>query len=591
MEVYILKASAILTLFLIVYQIFLKNETFFTLNRFFLLGGLLSALLLPFVTFQDEVLIQAGILNTNPATNGITVSETAPFDWRRILFWAYLPGILICTGLVFRQLHGLFSIIRKENKRPHEGYILIPSTYIQGPFSFFKYIFYNPQVHDQAELELVLEHEKAHGKQLHSVDILLARVTAIVLWINPMVWWYHKVIQQNLEYLADAQAVRDLSSIREYQYALLKVSGNPTSPPLVSHFNQSLIKKRIVMLQRNQSKSIHVLKYLLIVPMLALFLMAFNRETVYVMEESPASMVFSQQAKSIEYLIDKNTTDAQLLKMKTDLAKDDIDFSYTTVRNAAKEIIDISINVIGTSKNGNSFTGSYNSDSEEPIKPMMVRITTEGGISIGEVSALQEIEEDTEIHFSSGSGGHNVWVYNSENDDAKTIEIREVNGERVFVVDGKTVNREELHEMADEKNVTVRVMRTDGDSEDGTFIIREDIKGVDSDGSSYIIMENMEGDDTEKVIRWNAKGSSGASYSTVIINDDDVKHGDHTRVIVTDGKKPLILIDGKKANEKAMKELDPDQIETINVIKGDKAIEKHGKKAKNGVVEITTKKG
>ncbi len=591
MEVYILKASAILALFLFVYQLFLKNETFFTLNRFFLLGGLLAALLLPFVTLQDEVLIQARTLNAAPALNGVPVSDSTPFDWRNVLPWAYLPGILICTGMVFRQLLGLFTMIRKEEKRTHEGYVLIPSTFIKGPFSFFRYIFYNPQLHDQDELQLILEHEKAHGKQLHSLDILLARVTAIILWINPMVWWYQKIIQQNLEYLADAQAVSDLSSIREYQYALLKVSGNQTTPPLVSHFNQSLIKKRIVMLQRHQSKSIHVLKYLLILPMLALFLMAFNRETVYVMEESPASMVFSPQAKSIEYLIDKNTTDAQLLKMKNDLAKDDIDFSYTTVRNAAKEIIDISINVIGTSKNGNSFTGSYNSDSEEPIKPMMVRITTEGGISIGEVSALQEIEEGSEIHFSSGSGGHNVWVYDSENDDAKTIEIREVNGERVFVVDGKTVTREELHEIGDEKKVTVRVMRTDGDSEDGTFIIREDIKGVDSDGSSYIIMENMEGDDTEKVIRWNAKGSSGASYSTVIINDDDFKHGDHTRVIVTDGKKPLILIDGKKANEKAMKELDPDQIETINVIKGDKAIEKHGKKAKNGVVEITTKKG
>ena len=217
-----------------------------------------------------------------------------PIDWRQMLLWAYLPGILICTGLVFRQLHGLFTIIRKGKKRTHDGYILIPSNYIQGPFSFFRYIFYNPQVHDQAELELVLEHEKAHGKQLHSLDILLARVAAIVLWINPMVWWYQKIIQQNLEYLADAQAVRDLSSVREYQYALLKVSGNPTSPPLVSHFNQSLIKKRIVMLQRNQSKSIHVLKYLLILPMLALFLMAFNRETVYVMEESPASMAFFQ---------------------------------------------------------------------------------------------------------------------------------------------------------------------------------------------------------------------------------------------------------------------------------------------------------
>ena len=79
MEVYILKASAILALFLIVYQIFLKNETFFTLNRFFLLGGLLSALLLPFVTFQDEVLIQATAMEAAPAVNGMVVPEAAPY--------------------------------------------------------------------------------------------------------------------------------------------------------------------------------------------------------------------------------------------------------------------------------------------------------------------------------------------------------------------------------------------------------------------------------------------------------------------------------------------------------------------------------
>jgi len=123
---------------------------------------------------------------------------------------------------------------------------------------------------------------------------------------------------------------------------------------------------------------------------------------------------------------------------------------------------------------------------------------------------------------------------------------------------------------------------TDADSEDGSIIIREDIKGTNSEGNSYIILEDREGENSENSIRWNTKSSSGANYSTVIINDDDVKHADHTRVIVTDGKKPLIFIDGKKANEKKMKALHPDQ---------DKAIEKHGKKAIDGVLEITTKKG
>ena len=575
MEVYILKASAILALFLLVYQILLKNETFFTLNRFFLLSGLLAALLLPFVTLKDEVLIQASALNTAPAVNGMTLSDSAPFDWRSALLWAYLPGIFICTGIVFRQLLGLFSIIRKEKTLPHDGYVLIPSTYIKSPFSFFRYIFYNPQVHDQAELQLILEHEKAHGKQLHSLDILLARVTAIVLWINPMVWWYQKIVQQNLEYLADAQAVSDLSSIREYQYALLKVSGNQTTPPLVSHFNQSLIKKRIVMLQRHQSKSIHVLKYLLILPMLALFLTAFNRETVYVVDGPNSLMTTSAADQKIELLIDKDTKDAQLLKMKEDLAKEDIDFSYTTVRNAAGEIIDISINVIGTSKNGNSFTGSYNSDSEEPIKPMMVRITTEGGISIGEVSALHEIEEGSEIHFSSGSGNHNVWVYDSEGADAKTIEIRKVNGEDVIVVDGKTVSASELHELGEEKNMTIKIIEGE-ETSDGT--------------ENVFIVKKIRGEDQDEVIEWRTGDDSGTVVKTIIVDTEDSGDSDKLHFISKDGSKPLIFIDGKKASEKEMKALNPDQIESINVFKGDKAIEKHGKKAGDGVIEITTKK-
>ena len=54
---------------------------------------------------------------------------------------------------------------------------------------------------------------------------------------------------------------------------------------------------------------------------------------------------------------------------------------------------------------------------------MMLRITTEGGISIGEVSALHEIEEGSELHFSSGSGDHNVWVYDSEKTMRKPLKF------------------------------------------------------------------------------------------------------------------------------------------------------------------------
>ena len=39
-----------------------------------------------------------------------------------------------------------------------------------------------------------------------------------------------------------------------------------------------------------------------------------------------------------------------------------------------------------------------------------------------------------------------------------------------------------------------------------------------------------------------------------------------------------------------MKKLAPSDIESINVIKGEKALEEYGEKGKNGVIQITTKK-
>ena len=52
----------------------------------------------------------------------------------------------------------------------------------------------------------------------------------------------------------------------------------------------------------------------------------------------------------------------------------------------------------------------------------------------------------------------------------------------------------------------------------------------------------------------------------------------------------IFIIDGKESSKEVVKSLSSDEIETINVYKGDKAAEKYGEKAKGGVVEVKTKK-
>jgi Antirepressor regulating drug resistance, predicted signal transduction N-terminal membrane component len=62
---------------------------------------------------------------------------------------------------------------------------------------------------------------------------------------------------------------------------------------------------------------------------------------------------------------------------------------------------------------------------------------------------------------------------------------------------------------------------------------------------------------------------------------------------VQDGVKeePLYIIDGKEGSPEEMRKLAPDDIQAINVWKGESSLQKYGAKGKNGVVEIATKKG
>ena len=55
--------------------------------------------------------------------------------------------------------------------------------------------------------------------------------------------------------------------------------------------------------------------------------------------------------------------------------------------------------------------------------------------------------------------------------------------------------------------------------------------------------------------------------------------------------KPLIVVDGKiSSNSEALKEINPNEIESVNILRDEVAIKKYGKEAQRRVIEIITKK-
>ncbi|PQJ14575.1 M56 family metallopeptidase [Aureicoccus marinus] len=192
-------------------------------------------------------------------------------SWQGMLLMLYGTTTLFLLGRLAFKSWRLTSMLQRYPQHKKEGfrYVKLPISY--PPFSYFRYIAFNPEAYPEDELEAILTHERAHAKQLHSIDILLAELVLCLHWFNPFAWWFRKNIEQNLEFLADQSATAELESSRNYQKTLLKLSIHQDSPALSASFFNSLIKKRIVMINQEPSSPAKRWKFLLVLPLIAVF--------------------------------------------------------------------------------------------------------------------------------------------------------------------------------------------------------------------------------------------------------------------------------------------------------------------------------
>ena len=142
--------------------------------------------------------------------------------------------------------------------------VLHPLNY--PPFSFFWNIFISHRHYTGSPMEEIIEHEKAHVRQLHSFDILLAELLIIFQWFNPLAWIYKKTVTENHEFLADEAVLHRGYSPDAYQLRIVAQLFGIRSMPATHNFNQSIIQKRLKMMKKTKSSSINKLKLLLVIP-------------------------------------------------------------------------------------------------------------------------------------------------------------------------------------------------------------------------------------------------------------------------------------------------------------------------------------
>jgi TonB family protein len=139
-----------------------------------------------------------------------------------------------------------------------------------SPFSFFNLVFINDKAIPPNSLETILEHDKIHIKQFHTMDLVLLELAAIVQWFNPVIWLAGREMKILHEYLADEGVLRTGISSAKYQQMILEETIGVPVNGLTHNFNISILKKRILMMTKSKtgkwskSKLVFVLPALLI---------------------------------------------------------------------------------------------------------------------------------------------------------------------------------------------------------------------------------------------------------------------------------------------------------------------------------------
>lgn len=281
---YLLKLSLCLSVVYLFYQLFLRRLTFYNWNRWYLLGYTAIAFVIPFIRINP--VLEKSQLHTNEMLEYIPVvgySGAGVVQAARDSSWTYEEWILlaISIGIAIMLVRLLVQHISLNRMKKQSELLLDDSVRLYQvnkniiPFSFGNTIFVNQHQHTQEELKEIIRHEFIHVKQLHTVDILWSEILCILNWYNPFVWLLRFAIRQNLEFIADYKVLENGLDKKEYQYLLLKVIG-VSQFSIATKFNFTSLKKRIAMMNKMKSAKVHLLKFLFIIPLLAILLLSFR---------------------------------------------------------------------------------------------------------------------------------------------------------------------------------------------------------------------------------------------------------------------------------------------------------------------------
>ncbi|MBO9682435.1 MAG: M56 family metallopeptidase [Flavisolibacter sp.] len=313
---YLIKMILCSGILLLAYFLLFEREKTHRFNRFYLLFSIGFSFLVPFISIknQKEVLPFAETVyvipeNIDNNSGNAYTNNTSPVavptkgeDWRPDpLLIVY---IMVATGLLLRFAKNLSVLLKRswtgEKLRYQNARLVLCNNHLI-PFSFLNSIFIDKEEYENGKVEKeILQHELAHVKQKHSLDILFTELVLCFAWFNPFLYGYKKAIRLNHEFLADDDVLKTFPNTSSYQYLLLNKISSASHSLLTSSFNYITTKKRLIMMTKTTSLFKLVLKQTVLLPLSVLLVFLFGTKLVAQGKEPGKKASAEKQQKNAE---------------------------------------------------------------------------------------------------------------------------------------------------------------------------------------------------------------------------------------------------------------------------------------------------
>ncbi len=646
LSMYLFKVMTIQGVFFFLYYFFLKNRTTYSLNRGYLLGTLFLAFLIPVLEIPvSEKSIpmlptDAEVFeweSENAIGGGVSIGEVStvespqPVNYSTIIQWIYL---VLAFTLIVRSIFHLLVLqkLKKQSVYVERKWFKLFKTSQIHPFSFLSNIFIPKKIFGTNSFDQILEHECEHVRQRHSIDRLLIDFMVALFWFNPFMYLYRRALIEIHEYQADAAVIKKFPDPIGYQEVLFsQLKASPYSG-LVSHFNFSTIKKRIVMINKQKNKRA-AWAYLLAAPVTFFVILAFANKTM----DEP---MITQEAEPVKIaeLVPIISPSEKTSKTEIEEAFEPIVVPKTQQNNFLPSILPLKD--AGNMKVSSGFGMRIDPiDKKEKMHKGLDLRTPEGSIVIAtadgtvheasyhdkygyyvliehgdqymtrysQLSKLNvkrgdKVKRSQEIALSGNTGrstgphlhyevvevgvGHkDPRDYIKDHKFSRAVLIPEPSPENkeeeraVVVMElaeaeavARHLERIELEKMEMERRMVeaeMKAMEKEREMvEAERSIIEKEREKVEAEMKA-IEMEREKGEEVLSLLRREQRAFLDPEKMT-----DD----------------PIYILDGKEIDQKEVNNLNLDLIERIEVSRGKETLKKYGSKAEGGVIEIETKK-